>query len=301
VTPGRLTRPALPAAAVLAALAAVGCSDNSPPRPREYVVPTTGRAADTNRMSPKELTTFAAVSGVLAGAKAGKEEVARAKAEADAEHLATHGKAKIVAAVPPAPPVPAAPTPPAVVVQHGQTVISVGPNRTTERAAAKVPAPRRPAVSLGVTSDSPHKTKEEALRDALQVAQLELMKEFQKLDPPVHAKPSLAAIRSEYLRKDGVHEVHASDAQQTEWQTAGVEKDRMWVKLDIEVSEEQVQRLRAGERVNTAFQGGAVLFAVLLAAYGFFRLDAWTKGYLTSWLAIGAVALVAIAALAVLA
>jgi hypothetical protein len=292
----------VPAAAVFAALLAAGCGgDNRPATPRVYVVPTTGRAADTNRMSPKELTTFSAVSGVLAGAKAGKDDAAHAKAEAD--RLAAHAKAQppAVAPAPPVPPVPAAPAPPAVAVQTGQAVIHVGPNRMTEpRVVAKVPAPRRPAVSLAVKSDSPHKTKEDALRDALQVAQLELMKEFQKLDPPVHAKPSLASIRGEYLRKDGVHEVAASDAQKAEWKQSGVEPDRMWVRLDIEVSEDQVQRLRAGERVSTAFQGGAVLFAVLLAAYGFLRLDAWTKGYLTSWLAIAAVALVAIAALAVL-
>ena len=43
-----------------------------------------------------------------------------------------------------------------------------------------------------------------------------------------------------------------------------------------------------------------MLVLTVLAVYGFLRLDAWTKGYLTSWLAIGAIALVVIAALAVL-
>jgi hypothetical protein len=121
------------------------------------------------------------------------------------------------------------------------------------------------------------------------------------LNPPVLAKPHLSTIRSEFIRKDGIHEEQLSEADRLALQKSPAGSDRVFVRLDIEVSEDQVRQLRAGERVGTGFQYGAVVFAALLAIYGFLRLDAWTKGYLTSWLAIGAVALVAVALLAVLA
>jgi len=289
VTTGRLPRPTLPAAAALAVLAAAaGCQDRSP-RP-----PAAVRSSDVRRMSPPELQAFAADGGIAAGAKAGQEAVARHE-------------------IPPAPPAPLAPPAPNIPTTKAQgpaqvvrinregADVSVTVSATKPaRAGARTGTP--PVISLtGIKSDKPYPSKERATEDALTVAQMELTKALQKLDPPVTAKPSLSTIRSEYVRRDGVREVQPSAEDRKEWAARGLDPNRVWVTVDVEVSESQVNNLRAGERVNTAFHYGAVVFAGLLAAYGFLRLDAWTKGYLTSWLALGAVAVVVLALLAVVA
>lgn len=296
MTPGRLTLPA-----VLAALLAAGCHANrEPTRPAAYTDPT-GRNADPNRMSPDKLTTFAVMKGIQAGAKAGQEEVARAEA--------TGGRgrqAKKVVVIPPAPPAvpglpPVPPAPPAIVIDNGRSLVRVGPLPATEAVAAKAPARPQPAIKLTkVRSDKPHPSPDLAKADALLMAQVDLVKALQRLDPPVNARPSLAAIRREYVRKDSEEVIPVSDQVKAELVANGLDPNRVWVAFDVELSEQQVQALRAGERVNAGFQAGGVLFAVLLAVYGFLRLDAWSKGYLTSWLAIGAVALVVVAALVVL-
>ena len=46
--------------------------------------------------------------------------------------------------------------------------------------------------------------------------------------------------------------------------------------------------------------GGGVIFVMALAISGFLRLDEWTRGYLTVWLAVGAFTMVGIAIAAVL-
>lgn len=279
--------PILPAAAVLAALFAAGCGAD---RRRPAAVET--RPADASRMSPRDLQNTTAVSAVLAGAKAGQAEVAAAKAPSQKKVVVA-----VTVPVPPAPAAPPAPAPAAVTPPVPPAAVTTVVSREPAKASERV----QPSISLSVRSDKPHPSKERALEDALQVAQFELQSALAKLNPPVTAKPSLATIRSEYLRKDGIREEQPSEAIKAEWKDKGLDAKRLWVKIDVDVSEDQVRQLRAGERVSTGFQYGAVLFASLLAVYGFLRLDAWTKGYLTSWLAIGAVALVAVALLAVLA
>lgn len=291
MTPGRPTRPILPAVAVLAAVCAAGCNAH-PARPPE---PSAISASEVKRMSPKRLQEYTAENGILAGARAGND-IATAQAIPPAPPADQMVGIPPVP-VPPAPAVPPVPSVPAVRVEHTRQGVSVVSVTAPARPTA-VPA-RVPVISLtGIKSDKPHADHDRALEDALQVAQVEIMKALQQLNPPVVAKPSLSTIRSEYLRRDSVKEVSPSEAVKAEWKEKKLDA-KMWVTVDVELSEEQVQKLRAGERVGTAFQYGAVLFAALLAVYGFLRLDTWSKGYLTSWLAIGAVVLVALALLAV--
>jgi hypothetical protein len=181
----------------------------------------------------------------------------------------------------PQPPAPTPPTPPA------EPVVKV---ETTSKTA--------PAIRItGIRSDKPQSTSEKALADAIQMAQVEIMRALQKLDPPVMAKPTLTKIRYEYLRKDSIREIQPTAEQKEKFAKEKLDANRLWVEIDVALSESQVQQLRASERVNDGIRGAGVLLAVILAAFGFLRVDAWSKGYLTHWLAIAAVVAVGAAAL----
>jgi hypothetical protein len=252
------------AAVLLAAVTGCGADMRPPAAPRPV---------DARRSSPKELRETTAVNGILAGAEAGQ---------------------RMLAPAPPAPPTPRdviviAPKPPA---PPEAAVASVRP------AAGRTPDPRTPAIKLAVRSQKPQPTEPRAVEDALQVARIELMKRLQELDPPVIAEPSMTAMRTEYLKRHTT--VEPTDEMKAAWKADGLKGDRVWAEVDVEVSDAQVQKLRAGGRVTDGLRVAGLLFAVALAAHGFLRLDAWTKGYLTGWLAAAAVGLVAAAGLVAL-
>jgi hypothetical protein len=289
MTPRRLT---LPTAGLLAAVFAAGCSANHDHATVEV------RPADAKTMSLEKLQASTAATAAVAGAKAGQAELAAAERSKDGRGPFIVITAQTPAVKSPTPPTPPTPAPPPIPATPPDIF---GPPVIREIAAKGAAERTQPAISLNVRSDKPHTTREEGIQDALRVAQAEIQSTLAKLNPPVLTKPHLSTIRSEFIRKDGIHEEQLSAADKLALDNSKAGSNRMYVRLDIEVSEDQVRQLRAGERVSTGFQYGAVLFAALLAIYGFLRLDAWTKGYLTSWLAIGAVALVAVALLAVLA
>jgi hypothetical protein len=74
----------------------------------------------------------------------------------------------------------------------------------------------------------------------------------------------------------------------------------VYVAYYVEVTGEQVRELRAQERVSSAIRAFGIVIAVALAGFLFLRADEWTKGYLTSWLAITAVVLAGGAAAALI-
>lgn len=265
----RTGRPIL-LAAVAAAVALAGCEARYAP------TPVTVRPIDPKKASARELRDHAALSGVIAGADAGHR--------------------MIVAVTPPVPPVPPVhplpPVPPAGPADARKVVV-------TKVEVSRGPSARPPAIKFTVRSEKPCKTEPEALANALETARIELMKKLQQLDPPVVVYPTRTQMRNEFLKKH--QKVDPPDDVKAELEKSGVGGNRVYVEADIEVSQDQVQRLRAGERVNAAFKVAALLFALALAAHGFLRLDAWSKGYLTVWLAAGAVVLVAVAVLAVVA
>lgn len=274
-------------AAALAVAALAGCSADVQP-----VRLTTTREINVNRASPKDLREHVSVNGVLAGAEAGRQMLVVHQVPAAPD--APLPPAAVVAPVPPAPP---APPVPAVVVRtaSGQTVQVV----TNVPAPSPKPAVRPAAIRFTVRSEKPASTEPVAVADAVATARVELMKRLQALDPPVVASPTMVGMRTEYIKEKRA--VQPSEADRELWKAAGLSPNQVYAEVDVEVSESQVQKLRASERVGGALKVTALVFAVLLAAHGFFRLDAWTKGYLTGWLALGAVVLVGGTALFLLA
>jgi hypothetical protein len=251
------------AIAGLALLAAVGCGTKEHPRP------------------PKP-----------------QNESTRAGREAIAQAVALPATAPVLA--PEAPTVPEPPTPPKVVPGQPGITINLGPSkREVKPAPVKPPAPA--LISERVTTEIPYPTEAEADTRALEDAQKLIAKKLSELDPPVDYLPPLAVVKNEYVKKDSRLVRLPNDTENAVLDQAGYGKDRRYVEYTVEVTAEQVRELRTRNRVVDGLRGLGVIAAISLAGFLFLRLDEWSKGYLTSWLALGAAALAGgvIAAIAV--
>ncbi len=190
--------------------------------------------------------------------------------------------------------------PPTVAVSTtSRPIVTVNIGETTVTTPVRSVSAGSPVMiqALKVRSDKPYPTREAALNDALIMARIEVMKQLQALEPPVEAKPSMVAMKHEYMKKDSLHEIQPDDAVREEWKASKLNSNRIWVELDVELTEDHVQRLRSSDRVTLMLRVAGVFLTIFAAVYGFFRLDDWTKGYLTLWLACIAVGAVAVAVL----
>jgi len=118
--------------------------------------------------------------------------------------------------------------------------------------------------------------EEYAKADAIQVAKSRLAEELNGLTPEVEVigeprfeRPSVAA--------------------QKQMAELGLEPDRGWAVLDVQTSEDAIRKERAKSRFGQVGVWVGIAFLSLLTAYGFLRLDMWTKGYLTTTLVVIAV------------
>ncbi|MBX9584835.1 MAG: hypothetical protein K2X87_31410 [Gemmataceae bacterium] len=128
---------------------------------------------------------------------------------------------------------------------------------------------------------------------ALDAAAGRIEERLQDLDPPVHYRPSAAEVRNEYVRRGSrtVKDPDGFERGELDKTWPGKGKDYKYVEYTVEVSADQVRELRTRARVGSALRVLGVVAGVALAGFLFLRLDEWTKGYLTSWLAFAAVAL----------
>ncbi len=158
------------------------------------------------------------------------------------------------------------------------------------------------AVRERVVSVLAYATEAEAEEDALTAARELIEKKLGELDPPVRHKISVNEVRTEFLRKDS-RTVRKPDSEEIELliKAGASESDNLvYVEYDVEVTAEQVRELRAQERVGAGVRLVGVFMAIALTGFLFLRADEWTRGYLTSWLALGAAILAGGAAAAVL-
>lgn len=282
--------------ASLVLISMIGCESR--------VTLSTPRGIDTNRASAREIREQTAINGILAGEEAARQPdvvIVKTITPPPPPPIVAVGTVAQVPPVPPVPPVPAISFPgdteKRIVRVHtggrDVTVSSTGVGTSVFRAATTSPA-RKPAIVLkNIRSDKPHPNEQAALTDALAVARIELIKKLQQLDPPITILPTMVSIRSEYMKR---HEkISPSEELKKEWQASGLNPNRVWMEVDLEVSEKDLQQFRAEERVDFGLAIAGVLFVIALAVHGFLRLDAWSKGYLTIWLGIASLGLVLVA------
>lgn len=148
-----------------------------------------------------------------------------------------------------------------------------------------------PAIKAHVASSLPYPTEADADEDALAVAADAIHRKLGELDPPVAYRPTPTEVKHEFVRRD-TRTVHGPDAtERAELEQNKIDPNRVYVEYDVEVSADQVRDLRTRERVLDATRFLGLLSATAVAGFLFLRLDEWTGGYLTRWLAVGALAL----------
>jgi hypothetical protein len=220
--------------------------------------------AKLSGMSASKLQGYAAESAIVAGAAAAEKELASLPPHADPTRTFP-----VNVAVPP--------TPEPVAV-------------TSRRTADQSPGKPKPAIKTRVRSDKLYTSREMALNDALVKAGLDIQTQLRELDPPIEARPSWDKVRREYLRPESVTYPTPSEADKEALAKAGLDPNGQWAEIEVELTDDDIRDLRSEQRLGTGGVVAGVVFVLVLALFGFLRLDAWTKGYLTGGLAVAVVA-----------
>jgi hypothetical protein len=153
-----------------------------------------------------------------------------------------------------------------------------------------------------IRSSVPHSSKDKALADAVAQAQSQLAEALASLDPPIRFVPTADMVKAEYVVPVRTTYIDLNQEDREALEEAKIDSNRVYAKVDLEVSESQLRQLRGKDRLygSAKWFGGA--FLSMLIAYGFLRFDSFTRGHLTLPLVLAAVAgivavVVAVAAL----
>ena len=146
-------------------------------------------------------------------------------------------------------------------------------------------------ISERIVTEIPYPTEVEADARAIEEAQKLIEKRLKELDPPVEYLPPISVVRNEYIRKESRLVRLPSESEKNAIALAGYAEGRRYVEYTVEITGEQIRELRTRNRVTDGLRALGAIAAVSLAGFFFLRLDEWSKGYLTSWLALAAAAL----------
>jgi hypothetical protein len=278
----RLTPSAARPLALAAALALLGagCGSRTP-----TVGGSNSPKAQENRRLAESYAAAAAVGAATAEVRAHPEMAKKSSWEKGVAWVRAHvnpGVAVAPVAIPtPATPAAIAPPPPAAPVAV-----------RVEVAVKPLPPPGGSVlIRERVASEIPLQTEAEAEEATIAAAADRLTEAFAKLDPPLDYRPSPAAVKSDFLRRDSRQVRPPTEAEKTALARVGYAADRVYVEYTLEASAEQVREIRGRERVSATLRLFGLLGAAAAVGFVFLRVDAWSQGYLTSWLAFVAAAL----------
>lgn len=167
----------------------------------------------------------------------------------------------------------------------------VSASREAPKAAARSSSPV--VIHERVESSIPYVKESEAEEDALSIARDAIEKRLAELDPPVHYRPTLHEIRTEFVRKDSRTIREQTEEQRKVFQKEGFDMTQklVYIDYDVDVTADQIRELRTRDRVVLLLRFVTAFCCVSFAGFLFLRADEWTKGYLTRWLACAAVVL----------
>ena len=195
-----------------------------------------------------------------------------------------HGEQPVTTPVPPPAPAPTPPPPPPAPTPE--------PPARVEVAARPVPPPSGSVlVRERVASEVPLPTEAEAEEATLLAAADRIHEAFAKLDPPLDYRPSPAAVKADFLRRDSRLVRPPTEAEKEALKRVGYAPDRVYVEYTLEATAEQVREIRGRDRVAGSLKLFGLLAAAAAVGFVFLRVDAWSQGYLTSWLSFIAAAL----------
>jgi hypothetical protein len=157
-----------------------------------------------------------------------------------------------------------------------------GPRGQRNGQPAEPPKPPEPTLTV---QGGFEKSKELARESAIRAAVDKLHDYLLEQDPPVTQKPNTKFVRK--LLIDQLEKIEPSD--EPIMSRDGRPEQMYRATIALKVDAKDIRELRSQDRSSEALWILAGLGGLALVVAGFFRIDAWTKGYLTSWLALGTV------------
>jgi hypothetical protein len=155
---------------------------------------------------------------------------------------------------------------------------------------AEPPKPEEPTFT--VAGDAYDATKEKARETAIHEAVQKVHDYLLEQDPPVNRMPTIEMVRKMLIKHPGASEADAEFGlvrEQPIEPPGGKVETRYQVEVAVKVRPEHIRELRSQERSSEALWVLAGLAGLALVCAVFFKIDAWTKGYLTSWLVLGTI------------
>ncbi|HKA07568.1 MAG TPA: hypothetical protein VKD71_09945 [Gemmataceae bacterium] len=153
---------------------------------------------------------------------------------------------------------------------------------STGKPARPAPEPPKPEEPTFTVTGEFLSTKEKAREDAIREAAAKVHQYLLEQDPPITRMPTTEMVRKMLLTDQEVFK----DEQIT---VEGKTETRYQATVAVKVRPEHMRALRSRDRSSEALWVLAGLAGLAGVVAVFFRIDAWTKGYLTSWLVLGTV------------
>ena len=148
--------------------------------------------------------------------------------------------------------------------------------------------PPKPVEPTFTATGGFESTKEKARESAIRAAVERLHKHLLEQDPPVERMPTTKLVRKLLIEsQEKFDEESIPDSE-------GSTEKMYRATVALKVEPHHIRELRSQERASEILWVLAGLGGLAAVIAGFFRLDTWTKGYLTNWLALGTVGTLAL-------
>ena len=145
--------------------------------------------------------------------------------------------------------------------------------------------PPKPVEPTFTVAGGYEKSKELARESAIRAAVDKLHEHLTEQDPPIERMPTTKFVRK--LLIDSQEKVTETDDPVP---TGTGQAEKMYqVTVALKVDPSHIRELRSQERASDALWVLAGLGGLAAVFAGFYRIDAWTKGYLTNWLVLGTI------------
>jgi hypothetical protein len=166
----------------------------------------------------------------------------------------------------------------------GKVAVTTKPGRP----APEPPKPEEPTFTVAGGFEP---TKERARESAIRAAVEKLHEYLMQQDPPVSRMPTAELVQKMLVRHPEPSSWDASVGKVVEQpiDVVGKTETMYQVEVAVKVKSEHIRALRSRDRSSEALWVLAGLGGLAGVLAIFFRIDAWTKGYLTSWLILGTV------------
>jgi hypothetical protein len=156
-------------------------------------------------------------------------------------------------------------------------------NSSTSKPGRPAPEPPKPEEpTFTVTTAEFLSTKDKAREDAIREAVEKVHQYLLEQDPPITRMPTTEMVRKMLLADQEVFKEEQITVE-------GKTETRYQATVAVKVRPEHMRALRSRDRSSEALWVLAGLAGLAGVVAVFFRIDSWTKGYLTSWLILGTV------------